>query len=126
MSLREIAALDLRAIVENADDFGWPITVTSPDESALDVVGLSTDVGLTIDPQTGMGIAGRRASVAITLASIESLGVPKGVADKGSKPWRVAFADIMGERREYKVVEAMPDRAVGLVTCVLETYRAPT
>lgn len=124
MSLRETAAADLRAIVEDAEGFGWPITVTNPAGEALDLVGLSTDIGQTIDPETGIAVIGRKASVAITIASLEPLGgLPAHVASPALKPWRVTFNDIGGTSHEFKVMEAMPDRAIGLVTCVLEAYK---
>jgi len=33
------------------------------------------------------------------------------------------FDDINGHSHTFKVSEAMPDRAIGIVTCMLETYR---
>lgn len=124
MSLREIAAADLRGIVENADDFGWPITVIKPDGEERDMVGLSTDIGQTIDPETGIAVVGRKASVALTLVSLETFGMPVAIASSASKPWRVRFHDIGGcEAREYKVSDTMPDRALGVVTLMLEAYK---
>ena len=125
MSLREQAAADLRAIVEDPTGFGWALTVTDPSEHSAEIVGLSTDVSETLDPGTGMMIAGRRASVALTIASLEEAGfteLPRGIASPSSKPWRVAFADIAGASHEFKVTEARPDRAVGTVICILERY----
>lgn len=126
MSLREQAGLDLRTIVEDLDGFGWPITVTDPSGLSATLTGLSTDIGHTIDPETGIAVSGRRASVAITIASLAEagLGIPRAIADQSSKPWVIAFADIGGSSHTFKVCDAMPDRAIGLVTCLLEGYRA--
>ncbi len=124
MSLRHEAAADLRAIVEDsADGFGWPITVTNPAGTSLAMIGLSTDIGVTVDQETGQPIVGRRASVALAIASLGSLGMPANVASATSKPWVVVFNDIGGTSHTYKVSEAMPDRAMGLVTCLLEAYK---
>lgn len=126
MSLREQAAADLRAICEDANGFGWSITVTNPAGTSAALTGLSTDISTTIDPETGMAVAGRRASVAIALASLTAagLGTPVGVADGAGPPWIVQFASIQGTSHLFKVSEAMPDRAIGVVTCMLESYRA--
>lgn len=126
MSLREQAAADLQAFVEDAaGGFGWPITLTSPSGESYELTGLSTDIGQTIDPQTGMAVVGRQGSVALPTRRLQALGVdlPRGIADSGSKPWTVRFDDIGGSSHLYKVSEALPDRAVGLVTCLLEVYR---
>lgn len=123
MSLRRQAADDLRLIVEDVAAFGWSIVVTNPAGEAFDVVGLSGDVGLTIDPETGVAVIGRRAHVALTFASLASVGTPIGMASTVGKPWRVTFPDIGGTSREFKVVETAPDQTLGLLVCLLESYR---
>lgn len=126
MNLRQQAATDLQAIVEDgATGFGWPITVTAPSGASATLVGFSSDIGQTLDPQTGQAIAARKASVVLRIASLTAAGLtmPRGVDDEGSRPWVVAFADINGAAFTFKVTEAMPDRAIGCVVCVLEAYR---
>lgn len=125
MSLRELAAADAQSIVQNSEEFGWPLTVTSPNGESAALVGLSTDIGLTIDPETGTAVSGRQASVVLSIASLTeaSLGLPRGMADSGGKPWLVRFADLQGQAQTFKVARTMVDRAVGLVSCILEAYR---
>jgi hypothetical protein len=125
VSLRQQAAADLLGIVEDADGFGWPITVTNPIGTTLAMIGLSTDIGQTIDPETGQAVAGRRASVALSIARLEAagMGIPRNIAEKASKPWVITFADISGASHTYKVATAMPDIAIGCVTCMLESYK---
>lgn len=123
MSLRLQAADDLLGILEDVDGgFGWPITVTNPEGVSASLTGYSADVGTTISPETGMLVAGRRASVALPIARLTAsgLGMPRAIANQGSKPWIVVVDDIAGEPRRYKVSHAMPDRALGIVTCSLE------
>lgn len=126
MSLRQQARADMLAIVGSVEDFAWPITVTSPAGVSLSMTGLSTDIGTTLDPQTGLPVSGRRASVALAIASLREggLDIPHGIYDKTSKPWLVTFADIEGESMAWKVVQTHPDRAMGLVTCIVERYNA--
>ena len=125
MTLRQLAATDLQAIVEDEQTgFGWPITVTSPGLQTAALTGLSSDISQTIDPETGQAIAGRVASVALSLASLSAagLGVPRNVSELSLKPWVVEFSDIGGAPHKFKVTHAMPDRTLGIVTCVLEAY----
>lgn len=126
MSLRTQVAADLKTILEDTDGFGWAITVTDPAGTSASLTGLSTDIGLLIDPETGIAVSGRRASIAIALASLSaaSLSIPAGVASPSSKPWVVTFADVAGTSHTFKIQEAMPDRAAGVVTCILEAYRS--
>jgi len=125
VSLRLQAAADLATIVEDAAGFGWPIKVTSPDLDTADVVGFSSDVAMTLDPGTGVMVSGRTASVAIRMAALTAagIGIPRGIADPKSKPWTVEFTDILGNPHMFKVSESHPDRAIGLVTCSLESYK---
>lgn len=126
MGLRDEAAADLQAILEDsADGFGWSVTVTDPAGTEATLTGFSNDIAETIDPDTGQMVVGRQASVALAIASLTAagLGVPRGIADSASKPWRVRFDDLEGTTHEFKVTEAFPDRGIGGVTCVLEAYK---
>src|SRR5687768_14346978 len=98
MGLRQQAAADLKSILENEDDFGWPITVTNPVGVSADLVGMSTDISEVLDPGLGIPVSGRLASVAIASESLTAagLGLPNNVSDESSKPWLVRFNDIGG------------------------------
>ena len=124
MSLRDLAEQDLATTLEGTADFGWPITVTDPAGTSVAFVGQSTDIAQIIDPDTGQAVSGRLASVALRVASLTaaSLGRPVGIADAGSKPWVVEFDDINGAAYKFKVVRTNPDRALGIVVCILEPY----
>jgi len=126
MGLRAQAAADLSTIVTDQDGFGWPITVTDPDGASAALVGLSTDHSTTIDPETGAPIAGRECSVALAIASLTAAGMalPKGSSELSGMPWRVSFDDTAGNAQLYKVVESVPDRAVGIVVLKLEFFGA--
>jgi hypothetical protein len=132
MGLREQAGLDLLGILEDRDGgFGWPITVTNPAGASLDLIGFSSDIGLTIDPETGVAISGRTASVALPISRILDAGfaLPRAVTDTSSKPWLVRFDDAYGRSHLFKVQSADPDTSIGgggsggCITCKLEAYR---
>lgn len=125
MSLRQLAEADLGTILEDGvTGFGWPITITDPAGNAGTLTGFSDDIAQIIDPDTGQAVSGRLASVALRISSLalEGLTLPKGIADAGSKPWVIEFDDINGNAYKFKVSQSNPDRALGLVTCLLELY----
>ena len=124
--LRETAEADLVSIVENdATGFGWSISVTDPSGTVVSLKGLSNDIAELIDPETGVAVTGRYASVAIAMESLEAagLGLPEGVSDETSKPWIIGFNDIKGNPFIFKVKRSSPDRALGIITCEVEVYK---
>jgi hypothetical protein len=126
MSLRALAEADLAFILEDkVSGFGWDISVTDPGGNNADVVGSSGDIGIMLDQETGMSVAGRQAHVSIRLSSLEAkgLGIPFKQTDSTKKPWVFTFKDTLGVSRTFAVDEAMPDRTIGVVTCTLSLYR---
>ena len=124
--LREIAESDLSSILEDATNgFGYPITLTDPDGTAENLTGFSNDIAQTIDPDTGVTVSGRFASVTLRLSTIEGLfpSLPVGVSDAASKPWIVDFEDIGGTAHKFKVAGSAPDRTLGIVVLLLEVYK---
>jgi len=128
VGLRELAEQDLGAILEDsAYGFGWSITLTDPAGlTDSNLIGFSDDISQVIDPDTGQLVSGRLASVALRISSLLTAGftLPRGVADQSSKPWVVTFNDINGTSHTFKVRQADPDRALGLIVCILEGYDA--
>lgn len=125
MSLRIQAEMDLGKILEDeTTGFGWTIFVTDPDGLSDMFTGFSTDIAHAIDPDTGVLVSGRTASVAIriSLLTAKGFGLPEGISDTSRKPWIVDFNDINGTNYRFKVASSNPDRALGIVTCTLETY----
>lgn len=122
MGLIAQAAIDARAILEDsASGFGWPLVLTSPAGVVRNVTGFRTDVSEQVDPETQVIVSGRQASVTISLASLPEL--PAAVPERSRRPWLVAFADVTtGETHTFKVVEVLPDRALGVVVLRLEGY----
>ena len=125
MGLRSIAEQDLGLILEDTTTgFGYPITITDPAGTVGALTGFSDDIAQVIDPDTGEMVSGRLASIAVRIALLteKGLGVPVGIADAAIKPWIVEFDDINGNPHKFKVSQSNPDRAAGLVTCLLELY----
>jgi hypothetical protein len=122
MGLRAQAALDAKAILENTGDFGEPFSLRSPEGVTVQLTGFTTDVGQAIDPETGQSVAGRRASVACHASSLPAM--PTAVASEARKPWVVTFTSPAGIELSWKVIEVLPDRALGVVVLLLESFHA--
>ena len=127
MGLRTIAEQDLGVILEDSvTGFGWSIIVTDPsgNSGSGPLTGFSDDIAQIIDPDTGQAVSGRLASVALRISSLTlaGLGLPRGIADAGIKPWIVEFNDINGNPFKFKVSQSNPDRARGMVVLLLELY----
>lgn len=120
MGLREQAALDGRAILEDLSGFGTALTLTSPEGVTSELVGTTADVALTIDPETGQAVTGRRTSVAVSTLSLPAM--PAAVADRTRRPWLVTFNDQHGVPATWKVVDVQPDRTLAVVVLILEAY----
>lgn len=124
MGLREQAKLDARAILEDTSGFAWPVTLTSPLGVVASLLGFTADVGQTIDPETGQAVAGRRASVSLPRGALTEL--PEAISDKRRKPWLATFADSEGAVASWKVIDVMPDAALGVVVLLVELYALAT
>lgn len=127
MNLRALAEQDLSFIVEDGDTgFGWPITLTDPSgfSGTGPLTGLSDDIAQVIDPDTGQAVSGRLASIALRISTLYAQGyaLPQGIADASVKPWVVEFEDINGLPYTFMIQQSNPDRALGIVTCLLEAY----
>jgi len=125
MNLRSVAEKDLGAILEDGVmGFGWAIQVTDPSGLSKHLTGFSDDISQIIDPDTGEAVSGRLVSVALRISSLTTAGLtlPVGIADASIKPWVIEFNDINGNPFKFKVSQSNPDRAIGLVTCLLELY----
>lgn len=123
MGLLEQAAADLAEILSDDVGFAVPITVVDPGGSQATINGLATDIGLTINPETGIAVASRKASVALSLRALEAagLGQPYGVADGSRKPWTVTLTLPTGDEQTFKITTTMPDK-LGVIVCFLEIY----
>lgn len=123
MGLRTQAAADAKAILEDSvSGFAWPLTLTSPAGTVSALAGFASDIAESVDPETGTTVAGRRGSVAISLLSLAEL--PTAEAESEKRPWVVTFDDVTLAATSWKVVEVKPDRALGVVVLLLESFDA--
>ena len=111
MSLIERSEAFLATSLENADFFGWPVTVTNPLEQSQTLNGQVRHINMLIDMDTGLDVQQEQASVTLRLSSM-TIGEPQ-------KDWVVDITDTQGIAYNCYVVEAMPDRTLGLTVLKL-------
>lgn len=125
MGLRDDAARDFRAICGDSSGFGVSLELRNPAGQQGTIVGLTSDVSLAVDPETGASVALRRVSVALSLLALDALGIGRPVAtvEPQGLPWRVRYRE-PGQlaARVYRVVETLPDASIAGVLLQLEEY----
>ena len=97
MNLRQLAEQDLQTVLEdNTSGFGWPIVVTDPSGfvNPNPIYGMSNDIGLLIDPDTGTAISGRFASATLRISTLIAAGfssLPVAISSITSTPWVISL-----------------------------------
>lgn len=127
MNFLEIAQQD-KAFTLNDDQFGFGSTIklTDPDQFSADVVGRSNDISFAIDPNTGVAVSGRTATISIDMNELTDKGfssLPAAQSDKTKKPWIVEWTDQQSNAHTFTVLEGNPDRTLGIVLCTLQFYK---
>jgi hypothetical protein len=122
MGLLETAAADLHEILsDDVGGFAVPIKVVDPSNRKATINGLATDIGFTINPDTGQAVAGQKISIALPLRALKAagLGEPIGISASDSRFWKVTLTMPTGGEHTYKITSTMPDR-LGCIVCFLE------
>lgn len=125
MSLWDIATADAARIIQSVSGgFARPATFTDPAGNSATINANCQDISQSIDPDTGIMVSGRYATVVLSLAALHAtgLGTPIGIASQSTKPWLVSFAGADGIAKTFKVFQTSPDDN-GLFTCKLELYQ---
>ena len=114
----------MRSVLTATSGFAVPIVLTDPEGTEHEISGIAADIGLTIDPDTGVMVHGRKATVAISLALLAELGlsIPEAQPDEDTRPWLVTWTPSTGPAQTMAVVGAIPDK-LGCVVLELSAYR---
>jgi len=111
MGLIERSEAFLARSLEDADAWGWSIILTNPEFSTQEVTGQARNISMLIDIESGTEVQQEQASVTVRLSSV-TIGEPE-------KNWKVTVKDTAGNSRNFYVVEAYPDRTLGVVVLKL-------
>ena len=119
MNLQAIAEQDLVATLETD---GQTIKLTSPDSVTVELQAVSNDIGLMLDPETGVPVSGRNCNCTLRISSILAAGMvmPRGIEDGEQLPWIVEYTTVNGETISAKVIASNPDRSLGVISLRLE------
>ena len=100
--------------LEDTDAFGWlvpKIVNPSTGQEQTDLSGQVRQISMLIDFDTGTEVQEQQYSLTLRLSSI-TIGEPQ-------KNWLVDITDTAGQTYNCYVVEAMPDRTLGLIVLKL-------
>jgi len=111
MSLIERSEAFLATSLENPDYFGWAFTLINPVGESQALHGQARHINMMIDIETGLDVQQEQASITARLSSI-TIGEPQ-------KNWKVNLKDTAGNDYTCVVVEAIPDRTMGLIVLKL-------
>jgi len=121
MSLIDIAENDLEFVLEDSiDGFGVVVNITTPLNVEKTLTGQSTDIGMIIDPSTGIGVRGRSCEVVFRLKSVLlQLGT---IPDKSevNEGWKFSHTNTNGQLWIFGLNDIHVDRKLGLVKIILE------
>ena len=109
--LRVQAQEDLASTIQ--EEFGQTIKISRPDSSdPLDFIGLSNDISVAIDPDTGLMITGRTAQAVFILSEVLA-----HFSELPDKLWKVEFLEI--SPNSFSVLDVRPDAAQGVLILVI-------
>ena len=119
------AEADLEFVLEDADDgFGVEFTVIAPTGTTATIHAQSTDIGVLIDPSTGVGVRGRIAEAVFRLSSlILSFGSIPGKTETGPG-WIFRNVNTNGESWEFAVEQVDVDRKLGIAKIILGLHES--
>jgi hypothetical protein len=121
MNIIELAERDLAITLEDRKTgFGVDVTLITPEGIEHKLIGQSTDVGLVIDSNTGIGVRGRIAEITFRLSTLlEKVGsIPDKTEEGGG--WLMRIENINGDNWTFAVGVADVDRKLGVVKISLE------
>ena len=125
MSLRERAEQDLARTLESLDDFGVECLITNPAGDSEFFTVQSGDIHLLLETDVGIPVNNRTVHVSIRISSLTAKGfsIPRSEPDETKNIWIFQFDDLEGNARKFTVLDAMPDRTLGIVTVLLELMK---
>lgn len=121
MNLITQAENDLSFTLEDVDNgFGVDVEISDPLGNVYQLTGQSTDVGMLIDPGTGIGVRGRTAEITFRLSTV--LDVIGTIPDKDETGmgWILKVRNVNGDEWTFGITVADVDRKIGLVRVALE------
>jgi len=115
MNLNALAEADLETTLEDVDS-GFGVALLLNDGTTdFNLNAQTTDIGFFIDPETGIGVAGRTVEITIRISTLTGLG--GGIP---AKTWTGSYTDTNGNTWNFGVQQVRPDRKLGIYNILIE------
>ena len=101
----------LELTLEDPDYWGWSITLINLASESQEITGQARNINMLFDIESGTEIQSEQASVTVRLSTL-TIGEPV-------KGWKGTVKDTAGTAFPFHVVQAMPDRTLGLIVLKL-------
>lgn len=126
MNLRGQAKLDLSITLQDGmNGFGLPVILNDGTHSIGNDVdnpffGQVGRVSFFIDPDTGLGVAGSFAHIAVNLSQLKNAGFIVDSRSLSKKDWKINTADITGVIQSYTIKSFLPDFTLGVLVIICD------
>ena len=117
-TLRDLALEHNKAIFQKQAD----CVFIDPSDTVYNIKGFSIDTNVWVDPQTEQLVSKNQVSITINRSELPLDNQPEVIHEEDEIPWRVRFPDDLGVEHTYKVFNILPERTLGMLTCLLELY----
>lgn len=111
MSLYDQLKNDSKMILTRKNGITAPITITNEKGENLEIRGRWTDIGVVIDQETGLPIAGRSYTIAFFIEDVETI-----YNNNNYKNWVVSFTNNKGEIVTGEIVKPLINRTLGYIS----------
>ena len=118
MNIRDIAESDLSFILEDSvNGFGIEFKLVGPDQTEYNLTGSYTDIGVFIDPQTGVGVDGSYQEIVFRISSFVSQG---GTVYPDRDLWHIENVKVNGIKviESYGIASVQTDKTLGVIKII--------
>ena len=120
--LRDMA----RRVCTDVTQWAVPVTLIDQNNDEYEVWGLPNDIGVVLDPDTGLPVAARQITLVISYDQLPEGARPSHEQNADTRPWRVRFIRPgQTETKTYMVRGTDPDEVAALLTLTLTPYHTP-
>jgi hypothetical protein len=115
MNLAKLAEEDLEYTLEDVDDgFGVNLVFLNNLAEEVEIPCGTTDTGFFIDPDTGIGVLGRKVEINGRISTFENNNIFI------EKDKTVKYYDTAGNEYKTSIRQITPDRKMGIIKLLLE------
>ena len=115
MNILEQAEADLSETLEDIDNGFGVALVLNDGANDYSIAGQCADIGYFMDPETGIGVAGRTVEITVRISTLTGLG-----GGEPAKSWTCQYTDVRGVTYSARVKIVRPDRTLGVYNIVIE------